>query len=452
MPLYTEAAQADIPWGSLLSVAIWLSILILITGLFVAGEYSFVLSRKTRMTSLAEQGNIAAKRVLAVLADPQQYLAGIQIGITLTSLALGAFTEEPLRKFFEALLGRVSAPWLAAAAPVIGSVVSLAVASYFQVILGELLPRAITLNAAERVALLLVPPLSAFTQLLRPFTWTLTKSSQLVARMFGLKSTGDELGRLHSADEIRMLVEESERGGLIETDQGDLLDKVFSFGDTTVREVMIPRTEMICVAVNATLPAIAHEFSQHAYSRLPVYEDSLDHIVGILHIKDMMRVMLAADRTRQPQLRQLLREPYFVPDSQKADELLAGFRKKREYMAVVLDEYGGTAGLVTLNDLVTRLIGEVGDAAQPSAPDILHGPDGSAIISGLTMIGDVNDAFGLTLSDKNYDTVGGYVMGQLGRIPRTGDVIDLPQSRLQLRVEEMDKLRVAKLLLRQVEH
>jgi CBS domain containing-hemolysin-like protein len=189
---------------------------------------------------------------------------------------------------------------------------------------------------------------------------------------------------------------------------------------------------------------VAYQFSAHAFSRLPVYEDTPDRIVGILHSKDMMRALLSADRTRQPTIRQMMREAFFVPDSQKADELLAEFRKRREYLAVVLDEYGGTAGLVTLNDLVSRIIGDVEDATEQGEPDIQRAADGSAVLNGLTTIGDVNDAFDLGLVDENYDTIGGYIMGRLGRIPRVGDVVDLPGSSLKLRVVEMDKLRVAR--------
>ena len=220
------------------------------------------------------------------------------------------------------------------------------------------------------------------------------------------------------------------------------------FGDTTVREVMVPRTEMTIVPVTASLHTVAHRFSAHAFSRLPAYEETPDHIVGILHSKDMMRALLMADRTRQPTIQLMMREPFFVPDSQKADELLSEFRKRREYLAVVLDEYGGTAGLVTLNDLVTRIIGDVEDVSAQGFPDIERSADGGAMLNGMTTIGDFNDAFNLKLVDENYDTIGGYVMGRLGRIPNTGDVVDLGVSGLHLRVEEMDKMRVARLRLR----
>jgi putative hemolysin len=431
---------------SLPGVGVWFVVLISLNAFFVAGEYGMVLTRRTRMASLAESGNAAARTVLKVMEDQQSFLSAVQIGITITAVALGAFTEEPLTAIFVAVLGLVDSELLRTASAGIGTLLSLGMASFFSIVLGELVPRALTMRSAERVALFCVPPLAVMARVLTPFILLLKAGSTLALKIFGVRDV-DGTSQLHSADELRMLVEESERGGVLEADQSEMLGKVFSFGDTVVREVMVPRTEMRIVPVTASLHVIAHQFSAHAFSRLPVYEDTPDRIVGILHSKDMMRVLLSADRTRQPTIRQMMREAFFVPDSQKADELLSEFRKRREYLAVVLDEYGGTAGLVTLNDLVSRIIGDAEDATDQGVPDIQRAADGSALLNGLTTIGDVNDAFDLNLVDENYDTIGGYVMGRLGRIPRVGDVIELSGSPMKLHVEEMDKMRVAQVRL-----
>jgi putative hemolysin len=435
-----------IAWSSLPTVGLWFLILIALNAFFVAGEYSLILSRRTRMTTLAENGSAAAKTVLRAMNDQEAFLSAVQIGITLTAVATGALTEKPLTDMFVSIFNRFDVPLLRAAATGIGTMISLSIASFLSIIFGELVPRSLTLRAAERIALVCVPPLTVLGRVLRPVVWLLKRVSSLVLRLFGVKG-GVAESRLHSADELRMLVEESERGGMIESAQSEMLDKVFDLGATTVREVMVPRTEMVCVEVETPLAQCARIFSRQAYSRVPVYADSIDNIVGVLHSKDMMRALLIADRTRQPTIRQMMREPMFVPDSQKADELLRDFRKRKYYLALVLDEFGGTAGLITLSDLVTRIIGDVQDAHEPTAPDIEHHADGSAIINGLTTLGDFNDAFGTELVDKNYDTIGGFVMGQLGRIPRLGDAVSVPGSRLQLRVDQMDRLRVAKLRL-----
>jgi len=423
-----------------------LFLLILVNAFFVFAEYSVAISRRTRIAELAEKGSRPARLVLGVMEDPDQFFAATQVGVTLTSLAVGALSEPAFSRLLTyglAALG-MFIPAVSQSVPLIGALAGLLVASYFQIVLAELVPRSITLRLAEQVALLVVPPMRVVARVIAPFVWLLKGSSRLVLRGLGFQSSLSR-ERLHTVEELRMLIEASERGGVIEAEQGELLSKVFSLGDTTVREVMIPRTEMLCVSVESTLSDVAHLFSARAYSRLPVYEGTPDRIVGVLHIKDLVPALLAP--TRVPLIRQLMREPFFVPDTQRADELLHQFRARREYMAIVLDEYGGTAGLVTLNDLIARLIGEV-EGTAASLPDIQQAGDGSVLINGLMTIGDVNEAFGLSLEDPNYDTIGGFVMGQLGRIPVVGDCVELKAQGVVLCVEEMDKLRVAQLRLR----
>jgi len=423
-----------------------LFLLILVNAFFVFAEYSVAISRRTRIAELAEKGSRPARLVLGVMEDPDQFFAATQVGVTLTSLAVGALSEPAFSRLLMHLLAALGMfiPAVSQSVPLIGALAGLLVASYFQIVLAELVPRSITLRLAEQVALLVVPPMRVVARVIAPFVWLLKGSSRLVLRGLGFQSSLSR-ERLHTVEELRMLIEASERGGVIEAEQGELLSKVFSLGDTTVREVMIPRTEMLCVSVESTLSDVAHLFSARAYSRLPVYEGTPDRIVGVLHIKDLVPALLAP--TRVPLIRQLMREPFFVPDTQRADELLHQFRARREYMAIVLDEYGGTAGLVTLNDLIARLIGEV-EGTAASLPDIQQAGDGSVLINGLMTIGDVNEAFGLSLEDPNYDTIGGFVMGQLGRIPVVGDCVELKAQGVVLCVEEMDKLRVAQLRLR----
>jgi CBS domain containing-hemolysin-like protein len=426
-----------------------LFVLIVVNAFFVFAEYSVAVSRQTRIAELADKGSAQAKLALRVMQDPDRFFAATQVGVTLTSLAVGALSEPA----FSSVLGRLfdavgaAVPFLSGISTFLSALSGLIVASYFQIVLAELVPRSITLRMAERIALIVVPPMNVLAVLFHPFVLLLKGSSRAVLRVLGFKPDAAS-ERIHTLEELRMLVEESEKGGLIESEQSEMLNAVFSFGDTTAREVMVPRTEMTCVNVDAPLQEAAHQFATHAHSRIPVYEESIDHIIGILSIKDLMRALLS--NTRTPSVRQLMRAPFFVPDTQRADELLQQFRARHEYLAVVLDEYGGTAGIVTLNDLVARIIGEMEGASAQVMPDIQRRTDGTAMINGLTTIGDVNDAFELNLDDPNYDTIGGYVMGNLGRIPKVGDVIAVPGRDIQLRVEEMDKLRVAKISLQRM--
>jgi len=428
----------------LVSALVWLFVLSAVTAFCVLAEFSLVGSRRTRIAEMTEGGNTAARIVGNVLQHPGRFFATVQFGITATALVTGSVVEPLLSEFIINQLGLIDVPALHAASATLGSLLGIGFATYVQIVLAELVPRTVALRHAERIAVVVVPPMRLLSSVLRPFLWLLEKSAALVLRLFGINSSASHTERLYSVSELRMLVEQSEKGGVIESEQSDMINAVFSIGDTTVRKVMVPRTEMACIDAGSTIAEAAHFFSTHAHSRVPVYQDTIDHITGVLHVKDLVRALLAPTRT--PALKQLLREPFFVPDTQRADELLAQMRTRREYLAVVLDEYGGTAGLVALSDLVARIIGALPDAAQ-SAPDIQHVKDGSAVINGLTSIGDVNDAFDLNLVDQNYDTIGGYVMGRLSRIPKVGDTVDLKADGVQFRVEEMDKLRVSKVRL-----
>lgn len=438
--------SSEIVWGILS-----LFVLVGVNAFFVLAEYSLAVSRRTRILELAESGDRRAQIVARTMEDPDRFFAAVQIGVTITSLGIGVLSEPS----FSALVALVLAPLMPrtpfgeSLTPIASGIAGLIIASYFQIVLAELTPRAITLRRAEEIALAVVPVMNVIAAVFQPFARLLRQSSLLVLRLAGF-STALARERLHTIEELKLIVEASERGGVINAEQSDMLSGVIMLSDVSVREIMVPRTEMVCVNVTASLREAAHLFATHAFTRLPVYEDSLDNIIGVLHVKSLIHALLCT--TREPSLRDLMQPPFFVPDTQRADELLRQLRERHEYMAIVLDEYGGTAGLVTLNDLVSLIIGkmqEVTDSAEGSTPDIQATADGY-VIKGLTTLGDVNEAFGLHLDDPHYDTIGGYVMGQLGRIPNVGDVVEVKSQGISLTVEEMDKRRVAKVRLRRL--
>lgn len=422
--------------------------LIALNAFFVLAEYSLAVSRRTRIAEMVEKDNSAARVVLDAMRDPDRFFAATQVGITLTSMMIGAVSEPALSAIFEGMLGPLAIS--KEAREIIGAVIGLLVASYFQIVFAELVPRAITLRKAESVAVSVVPLMAFLAQIIRPFALLLRASARLVLRLLGVKINADQ-ERIHSAAELRMLVEESEKGGALDSEQSEMLDNVFTFGDTTVREVMIPRTEMFAIEDTTPMSEVVHAFTHHSFDRIPVYHEALDNIIGILHLKDVLPAIVSGPRNITA--RQLMRSQLVVvPDTHRADELLQQLRARRESIAIVLDEYGGTAGLVTMNDLLAELVGEIGDSFSYESQDIQDGPDGSVLISGLTTLGDVSDKFNLVLVDPNYDTIGGYVMGKLGRIPHVGDEVELDAvgskfKTARLRVEEMDNRRVAKLRL-----
>ena len=428
---------------SFITGIILLLILSGISAIWVATEYSVVASRRSRLSEMAEQKYVGAQTVINMLPDIDKFLAGLQIGVTIITIAVGVLVEPPISESILLGFNTINLNLPTSVVNAIGTLTSLVLATYINIVLGELVPRSLALRSAERLACVLVPIMMIINRLIYPFIWLLNASTRLVLRMLGIKTDKID-NKFYSIEELKMLLAESEKGGIIESEQGVMLNNIFSFGETTVREVMIPRTEMLSIDVETSLDQVIHLLAANPLDRIPVYEESLDHIIGMLHVKDLVRAIYPKPHTLS--VRQLMREPFFVPDTQRADELLQQMRTKREAMAIVLDEYGGTAGLVTLNGLLAEIVGAVGvDASSP--PDIQAHSDGSALLNGLTTIGEVNNAFGIEITDPNYDTIGGYVMGFLGRIPKSGDEFEVKEHAIRLRVEEMDRLRVSKVRL-----
>lgn len=428
---------------SFITGIILLLILSGISAIWVATEYSVVASRRSRLSEMAEQKYVGAQTVINMLPDIDKFLAGLQIGVTIITIAVGVLVEPPISESILLGFNTINLNLPTSVVNAIGTLTSLVLATYINIVLGELVPRSLALRSAERLACVLVPIMMIINRLIYPFIWLLNASTRLVLRMLGIKTDKID-NKFYSIEELKMLLAESEKGGIIESEQGVMLNNIFSFGETTVREVMVPRTEMLSIDVETSLDQVIHLLAANPLDRIPVYEESLDHIIGMLHVKDLVRAIYPKPHTLS--VRQLMREPFFVPDTQRADELLQQMRTKREAMAIVLDEYGGTAGLVTLNGLLAEIVGAVGvDASSP--PDIQAHSDGSALLNGLTTIGEVNNAFGIEITDPNYDTIGGYVMGFLGRIPKSGDEFEVKEHAIRLRVEEMDRLRVSKVRL-----
>ena len=418
--------------------------LIAVIAFCVMAEVSLVASRKTRIAELADQGDARARVVQRVMLDPNRFFATTQIGITIASLAVGVVSEPSISAWIENVLEFLNLPIPVNVVRVIGTFVGLMLASFVQIVLAELVPRAVAINRAEGVALAVVPLMAVFASIFRPFIWLLNGATRLVLRVLGIPSGASE-GTLHSREELRMLLEASEEGGAIHGDDAELIENAIGFGDLNVREVMTPRTDIVGIEMDAPLARAIHIVSVNPFDRYPVYDDTNDHIKGLLHVKDLMRAMWPTPRNVK--VSQLMRpDPITVPDTQKLDEVLLQLRKRNEYMAIVLDEYGGTAGLVTLDDLLDVIVGDIGENENDSNADIQATSDGVITIAGMTTLGEVNDAFDLELKDENYDTIGGYVMGALGRIPVVGDVVNIPGGP-NLTVDLMDGLRVDKLRL-----
>ncbi len=423
--------------------------LVLLNGFFVAAEFALVSVRKSRIDQLANEGSGRARVVQRAIAHLDTYIAATQLGITMASLALGFVAEPSIARLLEPLVARI--PGLPHEGATITShtvalVISFAIATALHIVFGELAPKSIALQRADRTALWVTGPLDIFLRVFRLPIAALNGIGNAVVRLIGLQPAGEH-GSVHSVEELELLVHSTREAGLLEEQQERMVAGVFDFGERQASRVMTPRTEMEAVPVTIGLPELTERAAAGRHSRLPVYVGDLDNILGVVHVKDVLRVVRDRRAARAPfDVRPLMRPVPFVPDSVPLDELMAELRRERAHLAIVIDEFGGTAGLVTLEDLLEEIVGEVADEFDPAGEPVQQLPDGSVVLDGLLPVEEVDERFGLGIEERFYDTLGGYVFGQLGRAPLVGDEVALPDGR-RLRVTELDGLRVARVLL-----
>ncbi len=385
--------------------------LILLNAFFVAAEYGLVTVRRTRMHELAQEGSRTARQVLQITSEPPQFIAAMQLGVTITSLAIGAL-GEPL---FAHVFDPVMATFLAV-------ILALLIITFLHVVLGELVPKGIALGYSERVALAVVTPVRIFFWIFRPLIWLLRRSSDLVLRVLGLQAAAGE-GAVHSEAELKMLLSESTQHGEIEKGEQEMLYKVFDFADKEVADVMVPRPEVVALSIELPPEEALQAVLVSPYTRYPVYRGSLDHIVGTIHVRDLIsalyeRGMAAVD------LESILRQPYFVPETKDLGALLTEFRRTNQHMAIVTDEYGGMEGIVTLEDLLEEIVGEIEDEFDLPDESVERIDERTIRIDGTFPIDDFNEQFGCDLPQEDYHTIGGFVFGALGRAPEPGDEVE----------------------------
>jgi CBS domain containing-hemolysin-like protein len=392
-------------------------VLLVLNGYFVAVEFALVRSRRTRLEAMVRSGDTLARFALSASGNLARVFPASQLGITLASLGLGWTAESSLGHAFGDFFGALPFPIEQSLRVSIGAIVALLLATYLQVVFGELAPRALALNRPEQIAKWLAPPLLAFAWIASPFINVLQSSAGLALRLFG-QNAKVQREQVHSPDELRMLVEQSEEEGALETTDAEMLGKVFEFSEKNARDVMTPRTDIVTMQADASLDDALEVVEDAGFSRYPVIEDSIDNIIGMVHVKDLLSVL--REKIDEFTVRNVMREVHVVPGSREVEEVLADFKKRKEHMAVVLDEYGGTAGLVTMEDLLEEIVGEILDeydesiaAARPSG--------GETLVEGATSVREINEVFGLSVPEEDYTTIGGFVFGALGRLPVVGD-------------------------------
>jgi putative hemolysin len=417
-------------------------LLVLLNGVFVAAEIALVTVRRSRLDQLEDEGHRGAERVRRLIEDPGRFLAVIQLGITFIGFLASAFAAVSLvTTLTDALTGIGVAE--AYAAP-ISLVLVTVLLSLFTIVFGELVPKSLALAHPDRFALALARPVDILGRLLGPVVAVLTSVTNAIAHALGAEVTRE--ARI-SAEELKLIVERGGEQGILEAEEEQMIHAVIELGDRRLHEVLVPRTDMIALPVGATYEQAIDTIVGEGHSRIPVYEGTVDEIVGLLYAKDLLPILKAGIEER-PALRSLLRPPVFVPESMTIDDLLHEFQRRKVHIAIVLDEYGGTAGLVTIEDLLEEIVGEIQDEYDTEEPMVVRLSDDEARIDGRASIDDLGEIFDLELvleDEDEYDTVGGLIFHRLGDVPEPGDVVRIDD--LVLTVESTDGRRVGKVLV-----
>jgi CBS domain containing-hemolysin-like protein len=427
-------------WTKLVGLGV-LALIVLVNAYFVSSEYGLVASRRSRIEQLAQHGNSRARWVRAAIDDLNPYISATQVGITIAGLALGYLGEPVVADLIKPAFG-----WLPADLPVISAhaisiVLSFLVVTYVTVLFSELIPKRATIQNPERVALLIIGPMRFFLVLFRPLIWVLNTSAGFILGRFGLGDDGEH--SVHTEEELRILVRESEQAGTLERGEREMIDRVFSFADKEAQQVMVPRTQIVGIQVGTRIADFAPQVANSIYTRFPVYEENLDSIVGLVHIKDVVAAV-GSGRGNET-IGDVKRPVLFEPESIHIDDLLLKMRRQHQHMAILVDDFGGTAGLVTLEDLIEELVGDIEDEFDPAAPKLQRNPDGSITLDGRTPIAEAQTIIPLGDVDDDYETIAGYVLDRMGRIPRAGEAVETETVRI--RVDRMDRLRIAQVTI-----
>ena len=405
-------------------------LLILLNAFFVAGEYALVTVRRTRMKELADEGSRTARSVVKITSDPPHFIAAMQLGVTLTSLAIGALGERVLSEFFD--------QWLAT---VLAVLLAFLIITFLHVVVGELVPKGIALSYSERVALAVSAPVRLFFFVFKPLIWVLQRSSELAQHAIGIDPSFSE-GVAHSEAELKMLLEVSTEHGEIEKDEREMLYKVFDFAEKEVADVMVPRPDVAGLAIDLAPEEAMAAMLEAPYTRYPVYRETLDDIVGILHVRDLVASFHNGGGDAVA-LADLLRAPYVVPETKDLGALLADFRRTSQHIAVVVDEYGATAGIVTLEDLLEEIVGDIEDEFDLPNELVERLSETTVRIDGSFTIDDFNEEFGTGLDTEDFHTVAGFVFGHLGRAAEVGD--EVAEDHVRFRVLETSGSRIQRL-------
>jgi CBS domain containing-hemolysin-like protein len=415
--------------------------LVAANGFFVASEFALVSVRRTRIDELVQEGKPLAREVLRALKDIDAYIAATQLGITMASIGLGWIGEPALAAMIEPLFEGLPRAWQIISTHTAAIAVAFAIITGLHIVLGELAPKTIAIQKPEKTALIIALPTHWFLVVFKPFIYALNALGRLILRMLGFEPVAAGHHVAHTEEELKMIVTQSTKAGVLAPVEEEIIHRVFEFADLTANQIMVPRTEVVALPLSVTRDQLERTFAEHAFTRYPVFDGSLDNVVGIVNVKDLIPLLSEADDPID--LRRVMRAPLVLPESIQVFRLLEAMQANRKHIVVLIDEFGGTAGIVTLRDVFERIVGEVRSEKEAQWQDIETISEHEALVDGLVLIQDVNERFGLELDDEDYETIGGYAFGHLGRRAEISDVIEAPGCRLV--VEGLDGMRISRL-------
>ncbi len=436
-----ESLSDPLPIVPFLLNALLILFLVFLNGFFVAAEFAMVKVRGSRIDSLVSEGHKRAKFAAHLTNNLDAYLSACQLGITLASLGLGYVGEPAIAKMIEPYLKS----WFGMSDVLISTIaffIAFSIITFLHIVLGELAPKTLAIRTSEKITLLTAPPLILFHKIMYPFIWFLNGTANWLLQRFGVEPASEHESA-HTEEEIRILMKESHKSGLINNTELTLVDNIFDFTETNAREIMIPRTEMICLYADESFIENKKIALREMHTRFPVCETDKDNIIGFVHIKDMLKV----DENTVSSIQQIMRPITTVPESMQISTLLKLMQKKKTQIAILIDEYGGTSGLVTLEDIMEEIVGEIQDEFDEERPDIEKKDELTHSINGLMLIEEVNSYFGLEISSDDYDTIGGWVYSQIEIPPKKLQSVSYGDS-YDFIIEETDHLRISRILVR----
>ena len=431
--------------GSIFLNLFIIAFLLFANGFFVASEFAMVKVRKTRIEQLVKEGNGVAKIALEAIKDLDKFIAAVQLGITISSIGLGWVGESTLARIIEPIFEFLPGAGQTIATHTVSVSIAFALITFMHVVIGELLPKSIALEYTEKTALIVAKPMQMITFVFNPFIWILNGFGNWLLNLFKIPHS-HKASLVHSTEELDMLVNASYNGGVLNETEKDMLHNVFKFSDLNAKQVMIPRTDMVCIPKDMPIKELNALAAENQYTRYPVYEEDIDHIIGLVHVKDLFSLSIKDEICP---VEKILRPILMVPETITMDNLVLEFKKRKGQMAIVVDEFGGTSGLITVEDVLEEIFGEVQDEFdEEEETDIKEIAPNTYLTNAMMRVDEFAEFFNMNqeeIDDEDVDTIGGLVIKALGRLAQVNDKVTI--HNLQFIVKEIDGARINKLII-----